>query len=228
MRIGGVVLVAACSGGKAHPATPLPASPGSSAPAARKACPENAVELVAPTYPDEHAIRISACAWGNFAGPGWMIVHFVPPAPMSEAGTDGGVAFVAASGKLVASVNGAGSEDADARAIDLDGDGVDELLVRTRWHADMAPISGESLRVMRVTGTTIEDLADLTTSYRVLGPSSEYRCTGSVATQSETTGRGKQIVVVTQVTGESKLGDERCLAQGRHVFHLRGNELRED
>jgi hypothetical protein len=197
-------------------------------------CPKKIQSLLRPRYSDEQVdpddIHVGACVWGNYGQPGWIVHHHIPwpPGSQAESAPFGGQVFVTADGKIAAS-NGQdmGSDSTeDVRALDLDGDGVDEIITQTRWSSSMSPESGESLVVQRVTGDKIEEIFSRPVSYEVSGGPGSVRCGGRVTFRTRP-GGGKQIVL----TGSTPRGkgepSDRCPAVGKHVFEYAGGEIKE-
>src|SRR5438132_13770947 len=72
-----------------------------------KPCPKDLATKLVGEYarqPDPSQIKLSACVWGNFDGPGWIVYHVVPwpKGSKAEVGPDGGRVFVREDGTIAA------------------------------------------------------------------------------------------------------------------------------
>ena len=166
---------------------------------------------------DAKRIQIAACVWGKFAGPGWYVEHLVPWAKDSKAevGPPGGEVFVAKDGTIAASHFSEGATPLEARAIDLDGDGVDEIVITNKWTSTMTPESGERLSVERVNDSKIDSLFSKNISAHSGFRSEVTDCTGKLAIEA-VAGGGKQLVVTVKVKHDTDV--PTCMTAGRHVF----------
>jgi hypothetical protein len=107
---------------------------------------------------DGARVEIHTCVWGKFAGEGWMVFYDLPLLAGSkpEDRPDAVLAFVASDGRIVASQQFGGADGKiDARAIDFDGDGVDELVATYRIFDRSTNLYADTLLVARVTGRSV-------------------------------------------------------------------------
>jgi hypothetical protein len=199
-----------------------------------KPCPRDIAKKVAPAYKsadlDASRIRIRACVWGKLAGEGWLVYHVLPWPADSKAETApfGGVAFVTADGKIAASFQGNGEEaEVDARAVDLDGDGVDKVVAVWMFTDRLGPAWGDMLQVAHVHGGEIA-FAWQPISAGGVG----VVCKGKLA-DVRAAGKKKQLVVTVKEVSRPKRDanpdappPEECpLGAGRHVFDYVNGQL---
>ena len=109
---------------------------------------------------DPSQIKLSACVWGNFDGPGWIVYHVVPwpKGSKAEVGPDGGRVFVREDGTIAATDFGEGLERVDVKAIDLDGDGTDEIVEEVRRSAEGKMGSDSWLVIKKVDNHALTDI----------------------------------------------------------------------
>ena len=193
-------------------------------------CPTDLPARLIRLYPNAAStgrrVEIAACVFGNFAGPGWIVVHFTPFASGAkpEVAPDGGEVFVRASDQSIVARTAIGdsSEGNDVRALDLDGDGVDEIVTLSAQSATGDVVwSAESLAVSRVRGTQIVSLFFRRISEDA--PDDDRRCKGTLTVEPGPDG-ARYLVVTSTRHGK---GAKDCLAPGRHVFGLSGGRMKE-
>jgi hypothetical protein len=227
----GLVVIVGCGGGSGGGTKPLAPT---DQPVAGKPCPADTQALVEAQYRTDDAdparprekVVVDACQWGKFVGNGgWLVFHHRPwpPGSHAEVDPDSGIAFVDASGKVVASRAEGYVGKLVVTPIDLDGDGTDEALVRYSWSA-YTPTSGTDAVVLGVEGDKIETYGRQRYEYtRDMDP--RFVCKASLATESHPT-KPKHLVlaiVMPEFTGDHDQGD--CLAPGKHRFRLSDKQL---
>jgi hypothetical protein len=193
-----------------------------------KPCPKAEIEKQLPKLNKDIAASgltptITGCVEGKFAGPGW-IAYYTLSNPKAARPDDGGVVFVKTDGTIGTLYfgDGEGSSKADASAVDLDGDGVDEVVAMISTTGEG---SGQKLLVSRVKGDKIEQL--LSKGFGDGGGG--LTCTTKMSIET----RGKTKVVVLTASQKGKMtqqgpwGSECALSPGKHVFAMANGKVEE-
>jgi hypothetical protein len=226
MRSFPAVLVIACRAPAPArpPVAPVPTTP-------QPACPSDLAAKLVGQYTGETAatdIQIGACEWGRFAGPGWIVFHHVPhpPGRAVDVGPRGGRVFVDQAGQIVAAEFSEGMEHPVVQAVDLDGDGADEIVATHRWFG-MAS-AGEQLSVWRVAGKKVESLGTVSLSYEMENGDAGVKCSGTLEVVDAPT-RGRQLVIVSTLEIRGGMGpDPNKPCPPRRIVRLVDGALVED
>lgn len=168
------------------------------------------------------SVEITArCHPGNFGGAGW-IIH----GTARDGSSTASALFVLqpSCGALTDSALRPGAlEDATYEAIDLDGDGVDEVMAR-RTDAEPAGTS-TSLEAMRVGGGRLRHSGKVRIAYDGVDPDlpdrPQLRCTGTVRYLNNPD-RGYLV----EIEATRSTTSELCLPDGAHRFELTTRGLR--
>jgi hypothetical protein len=169
-----------------------------------------------------HATITTRCVPGHFGGAGWLI-----EASASDGGSSASATFVLqpSCGALTDAALRRQPLVADAsyETIDLDGDGVDEILMRRRDRE--AHGTATNLEVIRVGGGRLVRAGKVRLTYEGVDPDLPdgpmVTCTGSVRYLHHPD-RGYLLEIVASRTAPSEL----CLADGVHQFELGVHGLR--
>ncbi len=167
-------------------------------------------------------VEITArCVPGHFGGAGW-IIHAVARDGASVAGA----VFVLqpSCGALTDSALRPGAPpEATYEAIDLDGDGVDEVMARRT--ATSADGEETTLEALRVGGGRLRHGGKIRVAYDGVDPDlpdrPALRCTGDVRYINRPDGG-----FFVEIEATRSIVSERCLADGAHRFELASSGLR--
>jgi hypothetical protein len=213
-----LVIAMACS----HPTAPVANHASMKSAPNRPACPADARVLVQGwRLEDATDLRVE-CAGGFFGQPGW----FLQATYEADAETYGASGIVATDGRTelvrhnAEAISWSDHYDLSARyqAVDLNGDGVDELVkLEDDTHHGYQTLSASVLYVRDGKLAEIDGpLVSYDDSAVQLQPGSVNACEGAV------TVHGRDIVIIVRARRGRPDG---CLALGKHVFELRGDKL---
>jgi len=239
-----VALLAACSPrvGRA-PAEPTPAPPAEppvgatpATPTASTAlpCPDEATltaKLEAALNPAPAKLASVRCTPGHFGRPAWVVTAYLdqfedgdpPDLPSSSEALrvvlgDDRIIARAAPEPLAPWLRGEFGGIGGMRPVDLDGDGVDEVIEQDG--ASHGGSSTEVVQVWRLDGDTIQSIFEREIGYDNLTGESDQpiEWSSSVEVAPAPSGSGRQIVVTT--TWEQGSPGPEDLAAGVHIFRL--------
>jgi hypothetical protein len=166
-----------------------------------------------------------ACTGGNFGSPGWFLnaTYRVGTVAMGARGIVAADSQSDAIPRVAGEVPQAQLDDISCgyEAVDLDGDGVDEIL--ERCDANRHGYMELTTSVLHLYGRTLVRISGPLVSFDDSGADprgngSVYSCDGTVAVE------GRHLVVT---IGRIQGKPEDCLPVGKHVFELRGAQLAE-
>ena len=190
--------------------------------------------------PLDAAIEVVACVRGHFGRPGWLVAAFVEASGDQEFGqrievlaTDGGGVIAAADPATLAPVDRGDLGGNRWQAVDLDGDGIDELLELQDWN--QVAVRATSLAVFRIAGGEILRVASLDLAYdnkAAKGMTSRriVQCT-SQYTLADGPGGTRRILVEGTITTAGRQAGRiigtSCPPPGAHTYRLVGGALEE-
>jgi hypothetical protein len=169
---------------------------------------------------------IDECVAGKFGGPGWIVVH---TAANRQVGDSSKTISVIAGGKVIASTTTSSWGPLKPQAVDLDGDGRDEVL----WSTNASGFNGVgfSIKNLNVAAIVKTDLAVLETivvehehdgEFGPGGQEPKAYCEGKLTFTADPKG-GKRMVLDVTAGGEVALA--KCPAAGRHTYRRAGAKL---
>lgn len=189
--------------------------------------------------PPDAQIDVVACARGRFGRAGWLVDAFID---LGEEESEKRVEVLAADGGVIAALDPADASpvdrfDADAgngwEVVDLDGDGIDELLQVQEWN--QVAVLSSTLAVFRLDGAAIRAAGRLHLAHdnkgaKAMTASRVVQCSSRHAIADAPDGT-RQILVEGTITRSGRQAAAAvaasCPLPGAHRYRLAGGRLEE-